>query len=119
MSKRSETYGFPALVELLIAKLKVVPLSSRRFPPVRLNVELPCADELTDVVICIPRSDPVTLPAVSAVAPTVLPTALLVVPATVPTVDVVALTTPPATLPTPPSRPPLLLRAGEAERADA
>jgi len=41
-------YGFPALVELLTAKLKVVPLSSRRLPPVRLSVELPPADALLD-----------------------------------------------------------------------
>ena len=41
-------YGFPALVELLTARLNVVPLSSRRLPPVRLSVDPPCAEPLPD-----------------------------------------------------------------------
>ena len=103
-----KTYcGVPALVELLTSRLNVVPLSRRRLPVLRLSVEPPSAEALVDCVICKPLSEPVRLPAVLVVAPTVLPTALVVVPATLPTVDVVVLTAPPTVLPTPPSNPPL------------
>ena len=70
----------------------------------------PSAEALLDWVICKPRSEPVRLPAVFVVAPTVLPTALVVVPATLPTADVVVFTTAPTVLPTPPNKPPPPLR---------
>src|SRR5882672_7852598 len=94
-------YGLvPALVELLTARLKVVPLSKRRLRPVRLSVDPPSAEAPLDCVICNPLREPVRFPvalaAVLVVAPTVLPTALVVVPATLPTVEVVVFTTPPA-----------------------
>jgi len=68
--------------------LKVVPLSKRRLPPVKLKVEPPSTEALLDWEICNPLSDPVRFPAVLVVVPTVLPTALVVVPPTFPTLDV-------------------------------
>ena len=97
----------PALVELLTSRLNVAPLSSRKLPVLRLSVEPPSAEALVDCVICKALSEPVRLPAVLVVAPTVLPTALVVVPATLPTVEVVVLTAPPSVFPAPPSNPPL------------
>ena len=47
----SKIYGFRVLDELLIARLKVVPLSKRRLPPVRLSVDPPSADALLDCAI--------------------------------------------------------------------
>lgn len=100
-----------------MAKLKVVPLSSRRLLPGRLSVDPLCAEALVDWLICSPRKEPLRFPAALVVVPTVLPTALVVVPATFPTVPVVVLTTPLTVLPTPPKRPPpLLFRGGAVER---
>ena len=96
-----------ALVELLTSRLNVAPLSRRRLPVLRLSVEPPSAEALVDCVICKPLSEPVRLPAVLVVAPTVLPTALVVVPATLPAVEVVVLTAPPTVFPTPVSNPPV------------
>src|SRR5258707_3010525 len=102
------------MVELLTARLKVVPLSRWRLRPLKLRVDPPSAEALLDWVICNPRREPVrlpvVLPTVLVVAPTVLPTAPVVVPATFPTVEVVVSATPPTVLPTPPSSPPLLPR---------
>src|SRR5258708_38721535 len=119
--------GLPAFALPLINRLKVVPLSKRRLPPVRLSVEPPDAEALPDCVICSPRSVPPRFPVVFAVAlvvvPTVLPTAVVAPPATLPTVDVVVFTPPPTVLPTPPSNPPPPLRcplpAVVLERDDA
>ena len=86
--------------------MKVVPLSNRTFPPLRLSVEPPSAEVLLVCVICSPCNDPVVFATVVFVAPTVLPTALVVPPATLPTVAAVVFATPPTVFVTPPSRPP-------------
>ena len=98
------------LAEPLIRRLKVVPLSSFRFPLPRLSVEPPSAEALPEDEIWIPLSAPTVLPVVfwtlRVVLPAVFPTALVVLPTTLPTVDAVVLVTPPTVLPTPPSKPP-------------
>src|SRR5258707_10654536 len=90
-------YGpLPALVELLTARLKVVPLSKRRLLPLKLSVDPPWAEASLDCVICNPLRAPVRfaplLAAVLVVAPAVLPTAFVVLPATLPPVEVLVFT---------------------------